>query len=498
MKYINKIKIGALILCFFIGVVGCADLEVENLNEPNREQALSEASDILSLLSGATLDVMWDQHDMTNIHIGLMTDQSTNTNNANDFWAYSDQPRRSLQNSTINSNLFVFDRPWSDNNSAISTANLIISLIQDGMVLENSDGVDKTQEALMGAYFIRGIAMGAIGTLFERGYVVDEKTDLTTLELLPSSEVIDAAVASLELAMGVIGQSNVDWEFFPTGEVFEGNRFKRIINSYIARFLISKAKTPEEAQTLDYARIKQFAQNGITQDFAPYGKTEVIYAQDLDWTHYSVSSGGRYINTDQKIAWFFDDSQPKDYPASGTLPPVTTNDKRAELYYDYFEDLGYLDAERNRSLFSNYGLNRWYGYGNNEDYDNALIPYILKSEMDYIIAECEFMQGNRSAALAIINNGPRSTVGELSPVTDDSPESIRHLLHYEYSIELDYTGKGIQWAFMRRHGLLQRGTPRHFPVPATELELVGEALYNFGGEQNIDGLNTSDGNGSWK
>lgn len=34
---------------------------------------------------------------------------------------------------------------------------------------------------------------------------------------------------------------------------------------------------------------------------------------------------------------------------------------------------------------------------------------------------------------------------------------------------------------MRRHGLLQEGTPLHYPVPANELEISGIDPYTFGG-----------------
>ena len=35
---------------------------------------------------------------------------------------------------------------------------------------------------------------------------------------------------------------------------------------------------------------------------------------------------------------------------------------------------------------------------------------------------------------------------------------------------------------MRRHDLLQKGTPTQYPVPATELEITGDSFYTFGGE----------------
>ena len=51
---------------------------------------------------------------------------------------------------------------------------------------------------------------------------------------------------------------------------------------------------------------------------------------------------------------------------------------------------------------------------------------------------------------------------------------------------------------MRRHDLLQPGTPLHFAVPGSELELGGVPLYSFGGAGNESEVGTADGSNSWK
>ena len=71
--------------------------------------------------------------------------------------------------------------------------------------------------------------------------------------------------------------------------------------------------------------------------------------------------------------------------------------------------------------------------------------------------------------------------------------SLKWHIFYEKDVELIDTGMGISFFDMRRRDMLQRGTILHFPVPATELEIVQVPVYTIGG--NPDGENVSDG--SW-
>lgn len=82
--------------------------------------------------------------------------------------------------------------------------------------------------------------------------------------------------------------------------------------------------------------------------------------------------------------------------------------------------------------------------------------------------------------------------------TESVPE-IQWALLREYSIEIDQLGGvGTQWFFMRRHDLLQAGTPNHFAVPGSELELLQRENYTFGGVDFAGDPGTASGSNSWK
>jgi len=56
----------------------------------------------------------------------------------------------------------------------------------------------------------------------------------------------------------------------------------------------------------------------------------------------------------------------------------------------------------------------------------------------------------------------------------------------------------VEWAFMRRHDLLQPGTPTMFPVPASELEITRDEIYTFGGVPSAGQTGSASGDNDWR
>ena len=111
---------------------------------------------------------------------------------------------------------------------------------------------------------------------------------------------------------------------------------------------------------------------------------------------------------------------------------------------------------------------------------------------DSLKAEALLLNGDASSSANTINNSPGRISSGLPAVT---ALSVQNDLLYEYSIELHLNGTiGTNYFFMRRHSLLQEGTPLHFPVPADELEISGIDPYTFG---SVSGNASANGPG-WK
>jgi len=147
-------------------------------------------------------------------------------------------------------------------------------------------------------------------------------------------------------------------------------------------------------------------------------------------------------------------------------------------------------------FFSNYNHHRyidWYhswGYGP--------IPIFLKAENDLLLAEALLRTGDKSGSIAILNNpdGSRINRGNLSEISADATEEeVLEAIFYEREIELINTGGFLSFCDMRRRDMLQKGTPLHFPIPGYEVEMHNMSYYTFGGVENADGVNTS--NGGW-
>lgn len=543
MKFITPLKpIMLLMACCFV-ISSCADLSIENKNDPNRERALGEASDIVKLLQGSTGDVFFAITDQPGVHMNGLADQMTATNAFNSFWDFAQEPRLRINNRTTYPDAFIMSDPWSDFNAGVSSANEIIRTIEiDGESIILNDGTDVTQKLLAGAYFLRGISRGYLGLIYDQAYIVDPEFDPTTDEVpepQPYGAMIDAGVADIDQALGIansIGES-FTWDFLPTEDTWSLSEFKVISNSMAARILAGRARTASEAQNMDWLQVLSYAQKGLggpeaadggaLKDFTATSEGPFIYYNNLaDWTGLivagDVDDGAGYLPTDIKVIKMLDSSQPTEYPAAPTvMDPASSNDPRIG-YFKYTTNFGFLSASRNRGLFTNYWNLRMFA-NNNWGQSGYPIVYMTESEIEYIRAEAQLMGGNRAMAATILNESPFGTgetefsinlpsvqIGliseedqsmaggnQISPTA--STAAFQRALLREYSVELDLiAGIGTQWYFMRRHDLLQEGTPLHFAIPGQELEITQSDYYTFGGADNTTGDGTATGENSWR
>jgi hypothetical protein len=327
-----------------------------------------------------------------------------------------------------------------------------------------------------------------------------------------------------------------------TEDKWSKEEFLDIANSYAARFMAGQARTPEERDQLDWTTIGEYADAGIGGPNAQSGLTDFTasnvgsngdYANNMaDALNWLVTCGetldscSGYNPVDVMQIHLLDPSYPTEYPAEhagsaeATLEPATSTDPRLGEYFVYTTNPGFLDQTRNSNLFSNYFSLRYYAA--QDWWPSSYGVHLFTSvENDLLRAEASLMQ-NQTAEAADILNG--STAGdtpiELSkdlPAVQlgymlengyagghnyDGTESMAEFqwaLLREYSVELELLGGvGIQWFYMRRHDLLQKGTPTMFPVPGQELEITGRDNYTFGGVDHAGEVGSAAGNNSWK
>lgn len=527
---LSAVAVGGLL------VSGCADLSVDNTNEPTTEAVFAEPDNLTKLLRGGFLD--WSTAVVTSwaTHPDLIADQITSTNNVRNFWDFAQEPRLRLANTTSYTGANSWNVYYGGFNAAVATANLFIA---------NPDTPD---DFLAQAYFLRGVARGYLGMFFDQAYLIDENFDASTdvPEFVAYGNLIDGAQADLDQAIALAGSSSATFAFnaMPNPvDTWDADEFRDVVNSYAARILAGEARTAAEAANTNWAAVQAYADAGLgganalsslgvfsNDNIGSSGEFANYY---MDWSNFIVSCGATvascsgYLPTDVKVIHSMDTSYPTTYPAdqaNGTtaaLAAATSTDPRLDGYFVYTNNAGFLRSTRNPNLYSNYFYGRMYS-GNDWWQETNDVILFTDTETAMLAAEARVWQagGGSGDVATIMNNSPAgngsTTLGftlfseENGTIADatlsggyaftgtESLAEMQFALMREYAVEVGQLGGvGVNWLFMRRHDMLQEGSMTMFPVPGGQLEILGIDIYTFGGVSNAGTAGTASGANSW-
>ncbi|SEL96031.1 hypothetical protein [Parapedobacter koreensis] len=446
-------------------------------------------------------------------HFSLWADQSTNTNGSQSWWDFANEPRLRLNNNAAYRGNAAVREVYSNFYQANLDATKVIDIIENQQVRIYDDaGADRTADCLVGAYYAKGISQGYLGVIFDRGIIVDD-VSLSVREFPHSyKDLIENGIAHLDKTLQLV-EATPDLRFdFLTGITISRDDLIRLTNSMAARILSSVARDQAEAEGLGDAywnRVLGYASRGFTTDFLITTVVGGYYNALVDVLERPYG-GATYVPVDIKIPYLVDKNHttPNSYPVDNSiiLGPIETDDGRFYTYFAYTSNFGILLEARGRNLFSNYVRTRWmYPALSTLNVAGASNPYFLAEELRLLRAEAKYWLRDYAGAAAELNatSAARKAKGGLPDIAPN-PADLRDALHYEYAIEIDAAGGTfVPFTFMRRHDLLQGGTPTQFPVPQIQLELIGLDTYTFGGkdyagERGIYGeLATANDNG-WK
>lgn len=534
-----------VLLAGLLAVAGCdgvADLNVENPNAPDAERAIADPSDLQSVLAGGYTS-FWDGTYEAPGYYGFphfdgWGDAMTTTNAFAGFWTMAvDEPRPRFQNTLSFSDLGIVGEPWSNLNAAISSANDVIRQIQVNDFEVVIDGSDRTQVTLAAAYFLRGLAYGHLANLFNQAYVTTEEfnaeDDLADLPFSEYDAVLTQATDDLAQARSIAEGSSFTVPnslTLPFSTTLTADRLVRMINTFEARFIVSNPRSPSENDAINWDEVRTLTQNGIQEDV-------VLTMDGNTWfsNYWYVSGLYWYWRVDNRILNMMDPDYPIKYPADqagSPLPPAESDDARLcptsgdnpvfdgitffegdaieiarseefdNCYFAYDTDQSFFRVARGPTLQSNYWYVRDYvdQQWNFQPFGAGPGPVLLAEENRLMQAEAEMRAsgGSKGTAIELINNGSRVNAGQLAPLpATASDEEVLTTIYYERDIELYRTGIGLSWFDLRRRGQLQAGTPLHLPVPATELQTVGQELYTFGGVGSAGQPGTASGDNAW-
>ncbi|MDX2129931.1 MAG: RagB/SusD family nutrient uptake outer membrane protein [Chloroherpetonaceae bacterium] len=477
---------------------GCADLNVENPNNPDVERVLATTNDLLGVQQGALI-ALFTPHATgpsgfsSNVNLEWTADYVTMTNNVNTWWSqFKAEPRPQFNNTVANGSLAVFSGPYSRWYAAISASNDVIRAI--AVQQRSLSTAADTRALLATAYFVRAMAFGYLANVFDKAVIVDLNTDVSnpSLPFASYSQVMTFAQRSFDLAdsvCNVSGGFTLPASFIPTtGGPYNAARFSRLINTYRANMQVQNSRNRSENDAQNWAQILNWVNKGlntgedftITIDYINWGNNFQILA-GLDW----------YWRVDHRVIRWIDPNYPKRFPntipQTNSLPPANGSaDARLATYFRFESSFGSFNPTRGPQLRSHYRFGRFEDLFA-ADNDGTPFPSIfLYAETNRLLrAEALAMTGNVSGAIAILNDpsGRRKTEGNVADIPGTATrEEVIQQIHRERDLELMFSDYGLHFMDMRRFELLQKGTILHFPVPVTQLNIMQVPNYTFGGQ----------------
>ena len=485
MKYLTKILI--MTLPILLVAVSCqefeTDLEVPNLENPNDAILASDPVALQSTAGNLLNSWYMTVHSTSGPGAAMQTMADVSTCSWGNFGMrdLSSEPRVAFNNTTGYSN-----------NVTSSYFNSLYSLLTDSNTLvaavEGGTDFDDPEMILMMGKMGQALSVGYLSLVFDRVWLYDAAGPIGENET-GETDYATAMTYALERLDEAIAVANANSFTLPEtwlpGVAADSARMSEILNSFGARMIVSNVRNSTEKNTIDWNRVLNYSNSGITSDFD-------ITMDDITWYDlipktYLVYPGWGQV--DMRIVHMLDPSMPDYWTADlVTLPEATSVDARLETDYQYLSSNGF-SPDRGKYHFSNYRYSRLDDYIT--EWTIPVTEY-SKSELEMYKAEALLNTGNVAGAATVVNAGTRTSRGHLPAVSGNSAD-IYKAIQYERFIEFAYTGMGLSFFEMRKEDMLQQGTLLHFPVPGSSLDAIPEDYYTYGGTEGVAGEDYSAG-----
>ncbi len=493
-------------------LAGCGSLDVVNPNSPDAKRALADPT-ALEAVTGGSMRTWFQTYEGCEGNCALVTQAqsfSASWNNWNmNFYSSVDADGKRLtrpwQNDAAAAGRTSMEIPWVGMYSAVSSAVDVLRAVRVAKVEFKNAADARRAEAV--AEMMLGAALSYIALNYDKGYIVDENTDVATLVYSNRKQVRDAAILKLQSA-ATIAKANpfTTPAAWTNGRAYTNVQIAQIANTLSAMTLAYYPRSAAENATVPWATVLTYAAGGLSSgtsfDFVYVGDGCVSYChQILTW--FDDISGGR-VHT--RVANLLDPAtQTTPWPITGNRVPNSpdkrlgdgsfgdativdgfgTNPKTARGGTDFaYSRDAIFRPSRGSYHQSNIGFVRydltglqdpsgiWAGFGP--------APVISATQNDLLWAEALIRTGALAQAATLINK-TRVTRGGLSAASAaDGVAGLITKLGYENEIELLGLG-AAPYYWIRRTDALLAGTPREMPVPAKELGVKGEATYTWGG-----------------
>ena len=485
---------------FVILLTGCEKLDVKNLNDPDFKTAFSNPSDVKGV-AGSLINTWFNatqKYDGPGLALWVTADAGTCSWGNRGMRDFGTEPRKVFDNTPAYGDAVLSEGYYKNMYSMLSSSNEVLGKVErEGMVILADDGSNETPMVKAMAYLSQGIALGYIGLVYDKAFVVTHKTNLANKILTsPYKDVIDSALVSLDKCIALCAANNFT---FPStwvpGITMSQKQVSEFANSMAARFLSYSPRNKTEDNAVDWAKVLAYANKGLTYDFAPQMDAAGIWYDELK----DVANSSTWGQTDMRVVHMMDPAMPARWTGDALgftlLPPHITahtagKDDRIFTDFEYLSSCPF-NPERGYYFFSCYRHKRF------DDYlatYTTTVSVFWKAENDLIKAEALFHQSSLAAAAAIINSGTRVTRGALAPIGATAAE-VENAIFYERNVELYGSAMGLEFFVMRKANKLQPGTVLHLPMPGQQLAVNIMDYYTFGATEGVAGQDVS--NGGW-
>lgn len=406
------------------------------------------------------------------------------------------RPRQPLFNDQTPDPVIIINfGAWYNYYSGIPVVTNVLRSLKDPSFRIVVKGKDYTKRIQAHGYIVQALLYGNIGLLYDKAYLFTEDSgNAEEFDYIANTKDYKALIAfSLERLDMAIALLESDFDEADPEEVIPGVIFTkadliRFANSMGARLLACSPRTPAEANAIDYARVKAYAEKGMQSDFKvryDEGWRGKVISRDNGNNIFTLYNND-WIRVNQRIINMMAPNDPAaqfPWPENVVaLGPVTNSpDARLNTYFRYSDINNWFAKGRQTRPGYGWWIMSEYKYVR---YENVIltnagqIDHYLQMENDTYLAEAKIRLGESGAAALI--NRTRVTKGGLPPATDSDPDLLQKLF-YERYVESDLVWLNLGFYDKRRLGLLLPGTAYHFPIPADELIQHGQQIYTFGG-----------------
>jgi len=493
-----------------------SELEVINENNPDRDRVLATAGDVESLLASSFF--IWHQGVISSGNPGVML--STAADETTESWGnfgardLSSEPRKEWNNSSSYSYASATERMWYKMYEALSAVYDGYKAIEDDPAI--CDEIDCDRAKAFGK-FVQGLGHGYLALMFDSAFVFDESVDLEAvaagdqeIPLVPYPNVQAAALGYLDDAIGMFQSGSFT---LPTSWI-RGNSYSsadmiKLANAFYVRFVAMTNRTPAERDAVNWNQVITRVDAGLTPGMGGLkgGDGDVFLDGDAtrSWNHQMLYYGAFYTDetwhrADYKsIGWEDEGTGYADWLATPVANRndfvLNSADARIHPYGDGLGqglDFGYrgvsrFRVERGTYHYSMYSHHRYSDYALGDQ--SAPIPLVLYEAQQLYKAEALYRTSSPGQAAAIVNR-TRVDRGDMAPAAGGDADLYDKII-YEFIIEnfthctgcvyFNRRGWGPLSSTQLHHWGLVEGTPRHFPLPGVELEVLGKESYTYGG-----------------